>query len=191
MFRDVWTFADPVEKRIADFVSKHPGLWLHAPAGQSKLGKLGGFDKSTIMYTLDRDASTEPDMVWDLFKLKECPTIADIMEQNGGFDGVISDPVWLKIDTCDSCKEVIETDLGISYPGRRHLSYSIRNVLKPGGWALVNGLWNPEVKGLELTNPKTNPAGTPIEVGIQNFNSFRNLALLFYLQRKNERLDFC
>lgn len=187
-FKQAWTFPYELEKRITEFVVKHPGIWLHAPAGISKLGKLGSFDTNVKILTLDIDPSTKPDIVGNLYKLKDVPQIAEIIKLHGGFDGVISDPVWLKIDTCDNCKDVLETEKGLAYPTRRKISYSVRDILKPGGWWLFNGLWIPEVKGLKLTNPHTNPMGTPIEIPIQNFSSFRNVSLLEYLQRKNEAL---
>ncbi len=37
IFKDAWTFPEQVERRIASFVNKHPGTWLHAPSGISKL----------------------------------------------------------------------------------------------------------------------------------------------------------
>ena len=168
-FKEVWTFPYEVEKRIGEFVLKHPGTWLHAPVGISKIG-LGEFDKTVKMITLDKDAELKPDIVCDIFKMNEEATIQKFVEA-GGFDGVISDPIWYTKDK--------QKTIGMSYPDRRYLSFQVRDVLKPGGWWLFNGLWNPKVKGLSIKK---------IETPMQAFSSFRNISLLIYCQKVNERL---
>ena len=176
-FKDVWTFPYEVEKRIAEFVTKHPGVWLHAPVGISKIG-LGSFDKTVKMITLDKDAELKPDIVCDIFKMNEEPTIKKFVEA-GGFDGVISDPLWYRTLKCSKCGNIMENPIGLAYPDRRYLSFQVRDVLKPGGWWLFNGLWNPKVKGFSIKK---------IETPIQAFSSFRNVSLLVYCQRVNEKL---
>ncbi len=171
VFKDAWTFPEEVEKRIATFVNAHPGLWLHAPVGISKIGK-GGFDEKIKMLTLDIDPTVKPDIICNIFKMTHDPKIKSIIKYAGGFDGVISDPVWY---TRDKNKTV-----GLAYPQRRFLSYQVRDVLKPGGWWIFNGLWNPKVKGLDIK--KT-------EVPMQAYSSFRNVSLLVYCQKPNERIE--
>ena len=85
-FKEAWTFPEQVEKRISEFVKKHPGKWLHAPVGISKIA-LGPFDKTVQMTTFDKDPSVKPDIVGDIFKLSE-------YFGRNKFDGVISDPIW-------------------------------------------------------------------------------------------------
>jgi hypothetical protein len=189
-FVKAWTFPESVEQRIENFIRKIGGLWLHAPAGISKLAK-GPFKygENTTLWTLDIDESVKPDILCDIYKMKEHPLIHGIMRKYGGFTGVISDPVWLKIETCSNCGHKISGSKGLAYPDRRNLSYAIRDILRPGGWWLFNGLWVPEVKGLKLADPKTNPLSTPVEVPIQNFNSFRNVSLLMYLKKINKTLE--
>ena len=162
-FNKAWTFPYEVEQRIAEFVNKHPGNWLHAPVGISKIG-LGDFNPSVDMETLDRDASLNPDHVCDIFKMNEY-----FGERK--FDGVISDPIWYT-------KEKNKT-VGMSYPQRRYLSYAVRDILKPGGYYLFNGLWNPTVKGLKVQK---------VEVPMQQFSSFRNVSLLITLKKVNHIL---
>lgn len=181
IFRQAWTFPESVEKRIASFMNNHPNLWLHAPVGISKLGKEPTLDDTKIkMITLDKDPRVGADITCDIFEMKYHPKIREVLKQHGGFDGVISDPVWLT--------EEKHGTVGMSYPQRRFLSYAIRDVLRPGGWWVFNGLWVGKVKGLYPTNPDTNPAHTPIEICDQQFTSFRNVSLLVYFQKKNERL---
>ena len=164
-FKECWTFPEQVEKRISEFVKKHPGNWLHAPVGVSKIA-LGPFNNEIHMTTFDKDPQVNPDVVGDIFKLSE--TVG-----YNKFDGVISDPIWYT-------KEKNKT-VGLAYPDRRLLSYQVRDVLKPGGWWIFNGLWLPECKGLRLIDP--------IEVVSPNIkNTFRNVALLIYLQKVNETL---
>jgi len=160
-FKDVWTFPEEVEKRIATFVNGHPGKWLHAPVGVSKIGK-GYFNNGVDMTTLDINRDVSPDVTGDIFKLPFA---------RGSFRGCISDPIWYTEDK--------HKTIGLSYPDRRYLSYAIRDVLEPGGRWLFNGLWNPVVKGLRIDH---------IECPMQRFSSFRNLSLLFYLTRVNEEL---
>jgi len=163
-FKECWTFPEQVEKRISEFVKKHPGEWLHAPVGISKIG-LGPFNHKVTMTTFDRDADLKPDIVGDIFNLTE-------YTGRNVFDGVISDPIWY---TQEKNKTV-----GLAYHQRRYLSYQIRDVLKPGGWWVFNGLWLPECKGLEIINPIHVPAPT--------FTGFRNVSLLIYLKKVNESL---
>ena len=165
-FKEVWTFPYIVEKRIAGFVREHPGVWLHAPVGVSKIG-VGEFDNKVKMITLDKNPDLKPDIVCDIFKMNEEIIIQKFVEA-GGFDGVISDPIWYTKDK--------EKTIGLSYPQRRYLSYQVRDVLKPGGWWLFNGLWNPKVKGISIKR---------IETPIQAFSSFRNVSLLVYCQKVN------
>lgn len=187
-FRNVWTFPEPVEKYIAKFMELHLGLWLHAPAGISKLGK-GGFKNNVEVLTLDSDPTVNPDIVGDIFNLKEHTTIQSIVNSpRQGFDGIISDPVWLKVDTCPKCKDSFETTKGLSYPRRRDLSYAIRDILKPGGWWVFNGLWDPGVKGMEITGNDYCKSG--LAAPLQTYRSYRNFSLVIFLQRKNEVLSF-
>ena len=162
-FKDAWTFPYVVEQRIAEFVRKHPGNWLHAPVGASKIGT-GPFGSKVTMTTLDINPKLKPDVVCDVFEMTE-------HLGRGKYDGVISDPIWYT-------KEKNKT-IGLAYPQRRYLSYQVRDVLKPGGWFLFNGLWNPIVKGLKIMK---------VEVPMQAFSSFRNLSLLVYLRKVNEVL---
>ena len=162
-FKEAWTFPYVVEQRIAEFVSNHPGKWLHAPVGASKIAK-GPFGSGVDMLTLDINPKLNPDIICDVFKMSE-----SIGRER--FDGVISDPIWYT-------KEKNKT-VGLAYPQRRFLSYQVRDVLKPGGWFLFNGLWNPIVKGLSIQK---------VEVPMQAFSSFRNLSLLVYLKKINETL---
>ncbi len=163
-FKEAWTFPEQVEKRISEFVKKHPGKWLHAPVGISKIA-LGPFEKNVQMTTFDKDPSVKPDIVGDIFKLSE------IIGRNK-FDGVISDPIWY---TKEKNKSV-----GLAYHERRYLSYQVRDVLKPGGIWVFNGLWMPQVKGLKIMQP--------IQIPVPTFSSFRNVALLVYLKKINEVL---
>lgn len=163
-FNDAWTFPYEVEKRIAEFLKKHPGDWLHAPVGISKIA-LGPFDKNIHMETLDINSDLKPDHVCDIFKMPD-------YFGDKKFDGVISDPIWYT-------KEKKKT-IGLAYHERRYLSYAVRDVLKPGGWFLFNGLWNPIVKGLKIRK---------VEVPMQAFSSFRNVSLLVYLQKINGVLN--
>ena len=187
-FKEAWTFPYEVEKRIVEFVEKHKGLWLHAPVGTSKIAT-GYFKNGVRMLTLDINSDLKPDIVCDIFKMTEEPTIKKIVEA-GGFDGVISDPLWDFSEQCPKCDYVITNRTkGLTYPKRRYLGYQVRDVLKPGGWWVFNGLWNPKVKGLQLTDPQTNPIKSPIEIPMQSFSSFRNVSLLVYCQKINQRLS--
>lgn len=178
-FKKAWTFPEEVEKRIARFVSKHPGLWLHAPVGISKLGQ-GPFGQGVTMLTLDINDKLKPDIVCDIFKMNEHPKIKHILEEEGGFAGVISDPLWYVTKTCTKCGHVLENETkGLAYPERRHLSYQLRDVVKPGGKILFNGLWNPIVKGLRIDK---------VEIPTQAYTSFRNVSLLVYMTKVNERI---
>jgi hypothetical protein len=178
----VWTFPQDVENHIEDLIEKIGGTGLHAPCGISKLGKKLKLNPLTCnVISVDLDPTVHPDIVADIFNLKNNPYIEKTIRNEGGFDFVISDPVWLKVDTCPNCKEVeFQSEKGIAYPLRRRLSYSVRDVLKPGGVWIFNGLWNPEVKGLKLAPfPE---AIHDIEMIKQYFNSFRNLSLLMCLK---------
>lgn len=179
-FQDCWTFPEPVEKRITKFVSLHPGKWLHAPVGISMIFKGESFQNDVDMVTLDHDESVKPDVLGDIFNLKK--------SFDCKFDGVISDPVWLKHEICKHCKKPVDKEIGLAYPTRRKLSYSVRDVLKPGGWWIFNGLWDPAVKGLDITPNDFSPSG--LEIPRQQFNSFRNLPYLAYLQRQNGVMTF-
>jgi len=163
-FKECWTFPEQVEKRISEFVKKHPGNWLHAPVGISKIG-YGPFNDKIKMTTFDKDPEVKPDIVGDIFSL------SDYVGRDK-FDGVISDPIWYT-------KEKNKT-VGLAYHQRRYLSYQVRDVLKPGGFWVFNGLWLPECKGLEIVNPIHVPAPT--------FSGFRNVSLLIYLKKVNESL---
>ena len=166
IFKQAWTFPEQVQKRIANFMNKHPGKWLHAPVGISKLGKEKTLDKSKIiMYTLDKDPSVKPDFVCDIFKM------SDMVGRNV-FDGVISDPVWYT--------EEKDKTVGLSYPQRRYLGYEVRDILKPGGYWVFNGLWLPQTKGMKILEP--------IEIPAQKFASFRNVSLIVYSQKVNGRI---
>lgn len=188
VFKTAWEFPYEVERRIANFVNKHYGNWLHAPVGMSKLAT-GIFQPKTKMLTLDIDEKVNPDILCDVFDMHQHPQIKEVIKTFGGFDGVISDPLWYDKLVCSNCNHIVENPKGLSYPDRRWLSYEVRDVLKPGGWWLFNGLWNPRVKGLSPTNPHTNPTGTPYEIPMQQFSSFRNVSLLIYCQRKNQKLS--
>ena len=161
-FNKAWTFPEAVEKRIATFVNKNPGLWLHAPVGISKIAR-GPFNDGIEIITVDIDPEVKPDIVADIFHLPF---------KEATFDGAISDPIWYT-------KEKKKT-IGLAYPQRRFMSYQIRDVLKPGGWWIFNGLWNPIVKGLKIML---------VEIPMQAFSSFRNLSLLVYLKRINFRFE--
>jgi hypothetical protein len=167
-FKKAWSFPVPVEKRITTFVKNVGGNWLHAPVGISQLGK-GIFESDLKVLTLDKNPDVKPDIVCDIFKMTDNKEIKKIMKECGGFDGVISDPIWYT-------KEKQKT-IGLAYPDRRYLSYQVRDVLKPGGWWVFNGLWNPIVKGLSIRD---------IEIPMQAFSSFRNLSLIVYLKKVNE-----
>jgi hypothetical protein len=177
----VWTFPQDVEHHLEKLLEHFEGTVLHAPCGISQLGKKTKLreNKKIKFLTLDLDTTVGPDIVGDIFNLKD-----SVKEP---VDVVISDPVWLKVDTCPACKDVeFQSEKGIAYPLRRKLSYSVRDILKPGGTWFFNGLWNPEVKGLKL-------APFPehiheVEMIKQNFNSFRNLSLLMCLKRVNEKI---
>jgi hypothetical protein len=185
-FKKVWTFPEPVEKRIANFVEKIGGLWLHAPCGISMIGK-GQFTNKTRLMTLDIDPSLKPDIICDVFTMKEHPEIKNVIKKWGGFDGVISDPLWYFSETCPKCNyKITNRTKGLAYPDRRYLSFEVRDILKPGGWWLFNGLWNAKVKGLSFADPQTNPIGASIEVAMQQFSSFRNVSLLIYYRKMNE-----
>jgi len=164
-FKEAWTFPEQVEKRIAKFVDDHPGKWLHAPVGISKIA-IGIFNPKVTMTTFDKDPAVKPDIIGDIFKLSE------IVGRNQ-FDGVISDPIWYT-------KEKNKT-VGLAYHERRYLSYQVRDVLKPNGWWVFNGLWIPEVKGLKVVDP--------IHIPVPTFTGFRNVSLLVYLKKVNEGLD--
>jgi hypothetical protein len=162
-FNTAWTFPYEVEQRIAEIVNAHPGNWLHAPVGISKIG-LGPFGTNIDMETLDINPLLKPDHVCDIFKMPE-------YFKGRKFDGVISDPIWYTKDK--------KATIGLAYPQRRHLSYAVRDILKPGGIFIFNGLWNPIVKGLKLQK---------VEVPMQQFSSFRNVSLLITLKKINETL---
>jgi len=162
-FNKAWTFPYEVEQRIAEIVNAHPGNWLHAPVGISQIG-LGPFNPQVEMDTLDRDETLKPDHVCDIFKMNE-------YFGDRKFDGVISDPIWYTQEK--------KKTIGLAYPDRRHLSYAIRDVLKPGGIFIFNGLWNPTVKGLKVEK---------VEVPMQQFSSFRNVSLLITLRKVNQTL---
>jgi len=172
-FKKAWTFPEPVEERIASFINKHPGNWLHAPVGISKLFTEPTLDKrKTKMITFDKDASLKPDVVGDIFKLPQY-----FKEK---FDGVISDPIWYFDLMCQKCGNMVEKNKGLAYPYRRYLGYAVRDILKPGGYWIFNGLWLPKTKGMKILEP--------IEIPAQKFASFRNVSLLIYSQKINERL---
>ena len=162
-FNRAWTFPEEVEKRIAGIVNSHPGNWLHAPVGISRIGR-GPFNDNIVIETLDINEDLKPDHICDIFKMEE-------YFGKKKFDGVISDPIWY-----DKKKHKSK---GLAYPDRRYLSYAIRNVLKPGGIFIFNGLWNPIVKGLKIEK---------VEVPMQQFSSFRNVSLLITLRKVNEVL---
>lgn len=179
-FKKAWTFPETVEQRIANFVEKIGGHWLHAPCGISMLGKGPFGDKSKIT-TLDIDCKLNPDIIWDIFLLKDNPEIQRVIKEEGGFDGVVSDPLWYFSEVCPHCGyKITNRTKGLAYPDRRYLSFAIRDVLKPGGKFLFNGLWNPRVKGLSVDR---------IEIPMQTFSSFRNVSLLVYCTKVNERLE--
>ena len=159
-FKQIWTFPEQVEKRIAGKMDK--GLWLHAPVGISKIG-LGPFNDDIQVVTVDVDPRVKPDVVADIFHLPF---------KNNTFDGAISDPIWYTKEK--------EKTIGLSYPQRRYLSYEIRDKLKPGALWIFNGLWNPIVKGLKIMS---------IETALQAFSSFRNISLLVYLKKVNNTLE--
>lgn len=158
-FKKAWTFPYEVEKRIAKNLT--PGLWLHCPVGISKIAK-GDFQNGVKMVTCDIDKSLKPDVVGDIFHLPF---------KRGVFVGAISDPIWYTKDK--------KSTIGLAYPDRRKLSYEIRDVLVSGGFWIFNGLWNPIVKGLTILK---------VEIPMQAYSSFRNLSLLVYLKRVNERI---
>lgn len=169
-FDEAWEFPEEVEKHIANILNKKGGLWLHAPIGRSKI-KNGLFNDKTNIITIDINLDLKPDIVASMFYLPF---------KDGTFDGAISDPLWYLKLICKKCGHAMKNATkGMAYPQRRHLSYSIRQVLKPGGLWLFNGLWNPRVKGFSVK--KT-------EFAIQNFSSFRNVALFFTLQKVNQQL---
>lgn len=130
------------------------------------------FETKSKVMTLDINEELKPDLVCDIFKMTEHPEIIKIMKEYGGFDRIISDPLWYS-------KEKKRT-IGLSYPSRRYLSYQVRDILKPGGLWLFNGLWNPIVKGLSIQK---------IEIPMQAFSSFRNVSLLVYMKKVNERFS--
>jgi len=170
-FKEAWSFPERVEQRIAKYVDSHRGNWLHAPVGISMLGR-GLFQTKTKMTTLDINSDLKPDIVCDIFKMTEHPDIISVMKEHGGFDGVISDPLWYSKDK--------KKTIGLAYPDRRYLSFQVRDILKPGGKWLFNGLWNPRVKGMHIDK---------VEIPMQAFSSFRNVSLLVYLTRINEKID--
>lgn len=193
-FRPVWTFPEDVENHIENLIDyafefQDTGIILHAPAGISKIGQRSRLHRKPgiEVWTLDHDPKTKPDILGDLYNMRSNPEIKKILKKHGGFDLVISDPVWLKVDMCDRCKDQeFENQKGISYPMRRRLSYSVRDILKPGGLWFFNGLWNPEVKGLKLS-PLPGSVHE-VEMVKQKFNSFRNLSLIMCLKRVNEKI---
>lgn len=141
------------------------------------------------MYTLDINPDVKPDCVCDIFKMTKNDFIISLVKKHGGFTGVVSDPLWYFSEICPKCGyKITNRTKGLAYPQRRHLSFQIRQVLKPDGWWLFNGLWNPRVKGLAFADPKTNPIGAPIEVPMQAFSSFRNVSLLCYMKKVNQTL---
>ena len=162
-FKDAWVFPEEVEKRIANAVIHNPGKWLNAPVGTSDIGR-GPFNEHIEMTTFDKDPQLNPDVEGDIFRLND-------FFKPESFDGVISDPIWY---TYEKNKTV-----GLAYHQRRYLSYQIRDVLKPGGLWIFNGLWNPIVKGLKIIR---------VEVPMQAYSSFRNVSLLIYLKKVNETL---
>jgi hypothetical protein len=190
----VWTFPEAVENHLETMIDyvfrdKDEGIVLHAPAGISKIGQRNRIDRhpGIQVLTFDHDLKTAPDIIGDLYSMRKTPEIKKIIKARGGFDLVISDPVWLKVDLCQRCKDQeFENEKGISYPMRRRLSYSVRDILKPGGLWFFNGLWNPEVKGLKLV-PFPGHLHE-VEMVKQKFNSFRNLSLIMCLKRVNEKI---
>ncbi len=179
-FNEAWTFPEAVEKHIADFISEKKGRWLHAPVGTSKLHKeYKLFNDHTRIVTLDINNELKPDLVCDIFKMSEHCFIKEIIKNHGGFDGVVSDPIWYDKVECKKCKHVFKNPKGLAYPERRHLLYQLRDVLKPGGWLIFNALWRPTCKGLKIIKQ--------YEIA-QAFSSFRNSSLLYYCQRTNERI---
>ena len=179
-FNEAWTFPEAVEKHIAKFVEEHPGTWLHAPVGTSKLHHKENFGSKVTMITLDINPELQPDLVCDIFRMTENPFIKDIMETSGGFDGVISDPIWYEKVNCTECGHCFKNPKGLAYPERRYLLYQLRDVLKPGGWLLFNALWRPTCKGMKIKKPCYEIA--------QAFASFRNSSLLYYSQKVNQKL---
>ena len=169
-FKQAWSFPEKVEKRIISFINKHPGKWLHAPVGISKIGKEQTLDKSkTTITTFDRDEKLKPDIVGDIFKLPQY--------FKKEFDGVISDPIWYFDLMCQKCGNIVEKNKGLAYPMRRYLGYSVRDVLKPGGYWIFNGLWLPKTKGMKILEP--------IDIPAQKYASFRNVSLIVYSQKVN------
>ena len=164
IFKKAWTFPKQVEDYITKVVNDEGGKWLHAPVGVSEIGKANTIDGTSVdMLTFDRDPTVNPDLVGDIF---------DMPFEKGSFDGVISDPVWYS--------EEKNKTYGLSYDKRRYLSYQVRDILKPGGLWIFNGLWIPEVKGLKVIDPIIVPTPT--------FTGFRNVSLIVLLRRTNEIL---
>lgn len=187
-FKNAWTFPEPVESRIANYIDKKGGHWLHAPCGISKLNTGMFKNPNVTMTTLDKNEDVKPDIICDIFKMSEHIKILDIIKQNGGFDGVVSDPLWYFSEQCTHCKEKITNRTkGLAYYERRYLSYQVRQVLKPGGIWLFNGLWFPKVKGLE-EYPGPNPLKASFEVCVQGFQSFRNFSAIIYMQRTSSEI---
>lgn len=178
-FNEAWTFPESVEKHISKFVMEHPGRWLHAPVGTSKIHKKENLGSSVIMTTLDINPNLNPDIVCDIFRMTEHPEIKCVMEKYGGYDGVISDPIWYEKVNCSNCGHCFKNPKGLAYPERRYLLYQLRDILKPGGWMLFNALWQPKCKGMKIIKR--------YEIA-QAFASFRNSSLLYYSQKVNQEL---
>lgn len=152
------------------------------------------------METFDIDEKTKPDIQGDIFELSKNPAIMALYTKYGGFDGVISDPIWIeeKRCRCRNCGEMTayKNPKGVSYHKRRYISYELRDVLKPGGLFMMNCLWNPWVIGLsripqvgvqtdygnlkpeEISNLET------VDTIYQSFSSFRNVSLLWRFRKE-------
>ena len=182
-FREAWGFPEQVENIIVEIMKEHPGKWLHAPVGKSKIGR-DLIPEGCKVVTFDIDDSVKPDIIGDLWTMSTNPQVL----KEGPFDGIISDPVWLKIETCANCKdEKVETTKGLAYPKRRYLSYEARDLLKMGGWWIFNGLWDPTCHGMEIEPNTIFPSG--VGIPFQSYNSYRNLSLLMVLKKTADRKE--
>ncbi len=207
LFQDVYTFPEPVEKHIWNLMKEytkkvdHKTFWLHAPVGISPIGKQEPYlDDNISVVTFDIDDNLKPDIVGDIFNLHIDNNLQNYLQETGieAFDGAISDPIWIEQKNCKCrhCGEITayRNPKGLQYHKRRYISYEIRDVLKPNGLMIMNCLWNPWVIGFKKEKKIGTQADyrrtpgltkkTTIEVIYQSFSSFRNVSLVWRLEKK-------
>lgn len=199
-FKKCYTFPESVEKNIWDSLVdladrlERPIDVLHAPSGVSRIGHVEPFIDDRIKVTsFDIDPSTHPNILGDIFNISKNEIVKMIVEKIGGFDSVVSDPIWIeeKRCRCVNCNQMTpyKNPKGLAYHKRRYVSYELRDVLKKGGLFIMNCLWNPWVIGLsrepivgaQLDYKELDGLEdiTTVQTIYQAFSSFRNVSLIW------------